>query len=194
MIIIYSLYGALQLVSNLIAWTQPAEGQAKLQFIKLVSYRVWLIATPVLTILLISLIVRAVFKLVDGFNMNLNATNARLRDLTNEIAALRFPRTPAMLPDIMCDVEEVHLYGKPKGSADMFVRLRLENRSNQPAMIEGYSAILEVKGKPRRGYFQDDLHLYVMTQNKCSTDEYGVDEWFPIPIATEPLPDLSERK
>lgn len=64
-LIVLTLYGALQLVSNLIAWTLPAEEQAKYQFIKLLTWRVWLIATPLLTLILIGLIVRAAHKVVE---------------------------------------------------------------------------------------------------------------------------------
>jgi hypothetical protein len=58
-VVVLALYGLLQLISNLITWTLPAEDQAKYQFIKLINWRVLVLATPLLTIILLGLIIRA---------------------------------------------------------------------------------------------------------------------------------------
>lgn len=63
-VVMLALYGLLQLVSNFIAWTLSSETQAKYQFIKLSTWRVWLIATPILTIVLIALIIHSAYKVI----------------------------------------------------------------------------------------------------------------------------------
>lgn len=140
-------------------------------------------------------VVRAPWKVDKNRREEIAAIESAYQQLTKEQAELSATLTKqAMRPEIKCEVEEIHLYPKPKGVADLFVRLRLEDLSNRIATIESYTAELQIKGKLRPGYFQDDLHLYVMTRNKRSTDEYGVDEWFPIPMATESLSDLSHYR
>jgi hypothetical protein len=62
-IVVAALYGLLQLVYNYIAWFVPPEDQPKFQLIKLLTWRVWVVATPVLTVALIALIIRAAFQL-----------------------------------------------------------------------------------------------------------------------------------
>lgn len=59
-----ALYGLLQLISNFIAWLLPVEEQPKYQFLKLATWKVWLIGTPILTLLLITLIIRSAFKVI----------------------------------------------------------------------------------------------------------------------------------
>jgi hypothetical protein len=67
------IYFFLELASNVIAWTQSPEDQAKYQFIKLISWRTWLVATPLLTILLIGLIVRAAIQAIEKREKQLDA-------------------------------------------------------------------------------------------------------------------------
>jgi hypothetical protein len=63
-VIVLALYGLLQLVSNIIAWLLPAEEQPKYQFLKLATWKVWLIGTPILTLALIVLIIRSALKVI----------------------------------------------------------------------------------------------------------------------------------
>jgi hypothetical protein len=53
------LYFFLQLAFNLVSWTVSPKDQAKYQLVQLVTWRVWMAVTPLLTLLLIVLIVRA---------------------------------------------------------------------------------------------------------------------------------------
>jgi hypothetical protein len=59
-----ALYGLLQLISNFIAWLLPVDEQAKYQFVRLVTWRVWLVATPILTLAIIALIVRSALRVI----------------------------------------------------------------------------------------------------------------------------------
>ena len=63
--VVLALYGLLQLISNLITWTLPVKDQEKYQFIQLLNWRVWMIGTPILTVVLIVLIVRAIYKVIE---------------------------------------------------------------------------------------------------------------------------------
>jgi hypothetical protein len=64
-VVVLILYGLLQLVSNLITWTLPVKDQEKYQFIQLLNWRVWMIGTPILTVVLIGLIVRAAYQAIE---------------------------------------------------------------------------------------------------------------------------------
>ncbi len=59
-----TLYGLLQLISNFIAWILPIDEQAKYQFVRLATWRVWLVATPILTLIIIALIVRSALRVI----------------------------------------------------------------------------------------------------------------------------------
>jgi hypothetical protein len=61
---VLAIYGFLQLVSNFIAWLLPVEEQAKYQFAKLATWKVWLVGTPVLTLALIALIIRSALRVI----------------------------------------------------------------------------------------------------------------------------------
>ncbi|MDX6269946.1 MAG: hypothetical protein QOD28_1169 [Acidobacteriota bacterium] len=61
---VLALYGLLQLISNFVAWLLPIEEQAKYQFIRLASWRVWLVGTPILTLALIGLIIRSALRVI----------------------------------------------------------------------------------------------------------------------------------
>lgn len=63
--IVLALYGLVQLPYNIIAWLMSADTQAKYQLINLLSWRFWLIVTPTLTLLLIALIIRSAFRVID---------------------------------------------------------------------------------------------------------------------------------
>lgn len=61
---ILALYGLLQLISNFISWLLPVEEQPKYQFIRLATWRVWMVATPILTLMMLGLIVRSVLRVI----------------------------------------------------------------------------------------------------------------------------------
>jgi hypothetical protein len=63
-VIVLALYGLLQLVSNVITWTLPTKDQERYQFIQLVNWRVWIVITPILTIVLLVLILHAAYKVI----------------------------------------------------------------------------------------------------------------------------------
>ncbi|MET0622610.1 MAG: hypothetical protein ABW250_06500, partial [Pyrinomonadaceae bacterium] len=62
---VLAIYGFLQLVSNFITWLLPVEEQAKYQFAKLATWKVWLVGTPILTLALIALIIRSALRVID---------------------------------------------------------------------------------------------------------------------------------
>jgi hypothetical protein len=70
------LYFLLQLAFNLIAWTMTSQNQAKYQLVQLVTWRVWIAVTPLLTALLVVLIVRAAIQAVERREAQANATIA----------------------------------------------------------------------------------------------------------------------
>ncbi|HYR74965.1 MAG TPA: hypothetical protein VEM96_03915 [Pyrinomonadaceae bacterium] len=72
------LYFLLQLAFNLIAWTMTQQNQAKYQLIQVVTWRVWIAVTPILTVLLIVLIVRAAIQAVGRREAQANASIAAM--------------------------------------------------------------------------------------------------------------------
>jgi len=70
------LYFLLQLTFNLIAWTLTPANQAKYQLVRLVTWRVWIAVTPLLTALLIVLIVRAAIQAVGRREVQANSSTA----------------------------------------------------------------------------------------------------------------------
>jgi hypothetical protein len=139
-----TVYGLLQLVSNFITWTRPVEDQARYQFIQLVTWRVWMIATPILTVILIALIIRNTLRVIskrdaehkievdalsDGFIGKLNEKDKMIKDKETLIGVLniasqdqteRFKKEINELQDKISELNKYQLQFDIKGYKTRF--------------------------------------------------------------------------
>ncbi|MGA9767863.1 MAG: hypothetical protein WBV94_02415 [Blastocatellia bacterium] len=135
-----ALYALLQLVSNFINWTQSAEDQAKLQYIKLVNWRIWMIATPILTIILVALIIRSALKVIakrdaqhDGEIRVLQEQKSKLAETIKELTKYQLEFE---INRWVVRIEDCGGSNIPSHAISVDTALRFENSAPHPRRIK----------------------------------------------------------
>lgn len=160
-----ALYAALQLATFLISQIMSPEDQAKYQLIKLLSsWRFWFLATVSLTVLLIGLIVRAAFQVI---NKQAAAHQAETLELCTELDAERAKNLRPELKGLIGDYAMQDHPSFPNRSwLQVIIKVSFHNARPVPALIRNYSLKAEINGETHIAPFAEGSEL-------CKFDETG---------------------
>jgi len=156
-------YFVLQLAFNFIAWTVSPKDQARYQLIQVLTWRVWIAVTPLLTIFLIVLIVHAAVQAVakrEAQNQGeREKLQARIHGLKAERDQLKFQLTKVLKPE---DRKRLLTFQKEGGELSRFClgggRIGIEESIDKWEKKTA-DALLAIFGEERRGLF---LHAHIV--------------------------------